>query len=256
MGRAFYTDLPAHLKFTLVALADHADDDGGNVYPGQQLLARKVGVSVRAVRDQLHELETRGYLLPERRRTAHGTRPYRLNVALLPDGADRKPTADRQKLPTGSPAPVSNESTGSPASVDRKPTADKPSVTVSKKQPRETPRRTRLPDLFPLTEELRRYCVAKGCRSPERTHEAFVTFYRGSGKPQLDWIATFHTWVLGAHGGPDWKACGCQPRAFPGQPAPGSGQAALDAKRAASDLRVAEDQKRYAENLRRLEAAR
>jgi hypothetical protein len=85
------------------------------------------------------------------------------------------------------------------------------------REEKETPRRTRLPEIFPLTDALRTYCEAKGCRAPARTHEAFVTYYRGSGKAQLDWPATFRAWVLGAHGGPAWKACGCTPPPRAGQ---------------------------------------
>lgn len=214
MGRVFYTDLPAHLRFTLLALADHANDDGDNVYPGQERLARKVGAAVRTVRDQVHELERLGYLVAVGRQGQHGTTRYRIAVEKLPtiDALDRQPTADRQELPTGSPPPSVASRPAAHRRLDRQPTADKPSGTIKKKQPsgRDTPtRKARLPDDFTLTEERRAYAVGKGCQNPSRTFEAFVTFYRGSGKSQLDWDATFRTWVLGAHGGPDWKACGC-----------------------------------------------
>lgn len=138
MGRVFYTDLPAHLRFTLLALADHADDDGSNVYPGQERIARKVGAGIRAVRDHLHELVRLGYLAPETRKGQRGTVCYRIAVDQLPTDAalDRQPTAARQKLPPGNPAPVATLSTGNPASLDRQPTADNPSRTVRReKQP-------------------------------------------------------------------------------------------------------------------------
>lgn len=131
MGRAFYADLPAHLKFCLVALCDHADDDGGNVYPGQARLAAKLSVAVRTVRDQVHELERRGYLVPEGRQGQRGTVRYRIAVDRLP--LDRQPTAERQNLPTGSPAHEISSRPAAHRRLDRQPTADNPSGNHQKK---------------------------------------------------------------------------------------------------------------------------
>lgn len=133
MGRAFYADLPAHLKFTLVALADHADDDGGGIFVGQERLAVKVGASSRSVRSNVDQLTARGYLVPEGRVGSRGTNRYRLVVDKLPtletvaSAVDRKPTSDRKHLPTGSPLPAERLSTGSLRHVDRKPTSGEPS---------------------------------------------------------------------------------------------------------------------------------
>jgi hypothetical protein len=134
MGRVFYTDLPSHLRFTLVALADHANDDGSGVWVGKERLARKVGLSVRAVYDNLRALRDAGYIAHEGRTGPNGTARYRLLLERLPE-VDRQPTADRQILPTGSPP---HELASRPAvdrTVDRQPTASKPSLTITQKQP-------------------------------------------------------------------------------------------------------------------------
>jgi hypothetical protein len=219
MGRVFYTDLSAHLRFTLLALADHADDEGANVYPGQDRLARKVGASVRSVRDHLHELERLGYLAVVRRHGPHGTTVYRIAVAKLPTeptldrqptagperldrqpvaGVDRQPTADRQKLPTGSPASPATVSTGSPASVDRQPTADNPSGTIrKKKQPsrRGRARETDWPDDFVLTDERRARARAVGCRNPELAWEHWHQRCLAKGLRYARWGAAWVTWL-------------------------------------------------------------
>jgi hypothetical protein len=46
----------ANRKLVALALGDHADDDGGSVYPSVETIARKTDLSVRCVQDQLREL--------------------------------------------------------------------------------------------------------------------------------------------------------------------------------------------------------
>ena len=62
MGEVFDTDLPKPLKFLLLAMADHADHDGGNIYPGVALLAIKTSDSERNVRRLIGDLEATGLI--------------------------------------------------------------------------------------------------------------------------------------------------------------------------------------------------
>lgn len=57
MGLVWELDLPKPLKFLLLALADHADHQGDNAYPGIKLLAWKTGDSQRTVHRLLRQLE-------------------------------------------------------------------------------------------------------------------------------------------------------------------------------------------------------
>lgn len=57
MGHAFYFDLEPRQKLLLLAIADHANDDGFGAYPGQGRLAEKAGCSERHVRRLLTILE-------------------------------------------------------------------------------------------------------------------------------------------------------------------------------------------------------
>ena len=59
-------DLPPHLKYVAVALADHAHDDGYEARPSQEYLALKTGLSVRTVRRALAELKSLGVIILER----------------------------------------------------------------------------------------------------------------------------------------------------------------------------------------------
>lgn len=62
MALVWELDLPKPLKFVLLALADHADHQGRNAYPGVELLSRKTGDHPRTVQRLLRELESRGLI--------------------------------------------------------------------------------------------------------------------------------------------------------------------------------------------------
>lgn len=49
-------DIPPNIKIVLLAIADCADDDGGNAYPSQETLARKTGYSTRQVKRIVEQL--------------------------------------------------------------------------------------------------------------------------------------------------------------------------------------------------------
>ena len=128
MGRVFYTDLPTHLRFCLLALADHANDDGASIFVGQERLARKLGVSDRSVRSQLAELRELGYI--ERTQAAKGPGRgkskgtpdhYRILIEKLP-GTDEIALMERPETSSA----LSDGKTGSAAPKDRKPTSETP----------------------------------------------------------------------------------------------------------------------------------
>lgn len=56
-GAAFYLPIPKAEKLLLVAMADHANDDGAGVYPGNRRLQTKTSDSERNVRRLLRRLE-------------------------------------------------------------------------------------------------------------------------------------------------------------------------------------------------------
>ena len=56
MGQVWDLDLPHNQAWVLMALADHADHEGNNVYPGLGLLRYKTGYSERQIRRVLDEL--------------------------------------------------------------------------------------------------------------------------------------------------------------------------------------------------------
>jgi hypothetical protein len=134
MGRAFYADLPAHLRFLLVALCDHANDEGGSIFVGQKHLALKTGAGVRSVGRNLKELRDLGYIDKVGRLHSRGQDIYRVEASRLPTTEDirvlvetnrgRTATLADRPSTTGEldldPPPVSG--------VDRPPMATEPSV--------------------------------------------------------------------------------------------------------------------------------
>lgn len=66
----------------LAALADHANDEGEQCYPGVERLAMKCRVSVRQAQRTLRELESEGWITVQIR-NGHKTNLYTVNVAKL-----------------------------------------------------------------------------------------------------------------------------------------------------------------------------
>ena len=66
MSKAWELDLSQGEKLVLLALCDHANDDGV-CYPSQKFLAIKCSMSPRSVINQINRLESYGILISERR---------------------------------------------------------------------------------------------------------------------------------------------------------------------------------------------
>ena len=68
MAEVWRLDLPPLRKMVLLAIADHAHDDGTKAFPGVARIVYKTGISRRAVQQHLRVLEEAGLLVA----TAHG----------------------------------------------------------------------------------------------------------------------------------------------------------------------------------------
>jgi biotin operon repressor len=79
MGLVWDTDLPRDEKFILLAYADHADHDGGNIYPSIATIARKTGYSERSVQAITRKLEQIGTMRLDGK-GIHGTRRYTIVI--------------------------------------------------------------------------------------------------------------------------------------------------------------------------------
>ena len=79
MAQVWELDLPPTDKLVLLAIADHASDDGTDSWPSMDTLARKASVSTRQVRRITRRLEEAGWITVE-----------------LQDGGDHRVRPDRR----------------------------------------------------------------------------------------------------------------------------------------------------------------
>lgn len=82
MGAVFELDVAAGEKLVLLAMADHARDDGSGCYPSIELLARKTSQSRRGVQKIMRRLEDAGLIAPSEvsRGGRHCSTEYKLTL--------------------------------------------------------------------------------------------------------------------------------------------------------------------------------
>ncbi|MCO6514330.1 MAG: helix-turn-helix domain-containing protein [Snodgrassella sp.] len=92
MAKAWEMDLSQGEKLVLLALCDHANDDGV-CYPSQEYLAQKCSMSPRSLIDQINKLKKHGILTAERRQKGGGrlANLYVINLDNFSQGANSAP---------------------------------------------------------------------------------------------------------------------------------------------------------------------
>lgn len=80
MGRVWDLDLPHNELLVLLAMADHADHAGNNIYPSIGLIAWKTGYSKRQVQRVIQKLVEDGILILVAESTAQRPNVYRMNL--------------------------------------------------------------------------------------------------------------------------------------------------------------------------------
>lgn len=81
MSQVWKLDLPSNQKFILLCYADHADDEGNNVFPSLPRVAHKTGYSVDQVRRLSKSLVNNGLMeLVEKGHGRGNTHRYRLTL--------------------------------------------------------------------------------------------------------------------------------------------------------------------------------
>ena len=93
MGKTWELDLPANKMLVLLAMGDHADHNGDNVYPGMALIAYKTGYSERQVKRIVAQLVKDGILVEHKGRSTLGTKMYSIDV----DAGTHKPPYESAK---------------------------------------------------------------------------------------------------------------------------------------------------------------
>lgn len=133
MAWAFSVELSPGPKFTLLALANFADEDG-DCYPGQERLAQMTGQDVRTIQRHLKAMEESGILTRRHQyredaggRGGRTSDRYRLMLNGVTRQNDRKPG---KGLPDTTPGGYPTSATGFPGTMPGEPSVE-PSVEPS-----------------------------------------------------------------------------------------------------------------------------
>ena len=92
ISRVFDMDLPPGQKWVLVAICDCASDEGV-CYPGQEKIAKKTGLKLRAVQGHIKWLEAHGLLTRRRRQSSNSRQSdcYQIDLGGYCEHADSAP---------------------------------------------------------------------------------------------------------------------------------------------------------------------
>ena len=81
MGEIFELNIPAPEKLVLLAMADHARDDGTGCYPSVETLGRKTSQSRRGVQRIMRRLEQDGWIAPSKLSKGRSTTEYKITLS-------------------------------------------------------------------------------------------------------------------------------------------------------------------------------
>lgn len=118
MSAVFDLDLPSSEKLVLLAMADHARDDGTGCYPSVDRLARKSSLSRRGVQKIARRLEQAGLIEPSKVSRGRRSTEYRITLdnreprSLFPPTQPRTPGHPTANLSASNREPGSPESSG------------------------------------------------------------------------------------------------------------------------------------------------
>lgn len=204
MSKAWRLDIPQGQKFLLVALCDHANDDGV-CWPGQDSLAQKCSMTEKTIGRHIEWLEARGYLRSQRRQEGR----KRLSDCYFIDlDAPQEPDILEPDNLEGSKLEGSKTSPKNPTICPHEPDNlsgsfnDEPSIEPSvNRQVRA--RATRIPENWEPSEKLITWTREKAPHwTPEKfclVLEKFKNYWlaaSGKNASKLDWDATWRNWVL------------------------------------------------------------
>lgn len=197
-------------RLVLLAIADHANDDGLDAFPSLARLARKTGMTERGVHKAIQAL----CLLGELQVTAGGGRGrsnrYRvvmLDYETLNDvpSSDGNPERDSRNEILGTTfheRDSMNTATENPEPRSTEPSFNRPKKISSSKRSSPRTRGTRIPDDFAVTPEMRDWAKEHVPElAGQRETEKFINYWRakaGAGASKLDWVATWRNWMLNA----------------------------------------------------------
>ncbi len=221
MGEVYELDLTRGQQSVLLAMAEHADDDGGRCFPSVEYLTWKTGYRERQVQRIRRDLEELGLIVPvahQRGGRGHATEyridlskgvkktPYERGKGVISD-AQRVSSATQKGVISNTKGVISDVKgaiamTPQPSVLTTIEPSEEPSVVNSRARKAHStsrPRTTIPPDLT-LTPKMRTYLLEK-CpdADPEAEFEHYHSKHTAKGDLSTDWEgASWRTWVINA----------------------------------------------------------
>jgi hypothetical protein len=198
----------------LLALADHAHDDGTGARPSNATIQKKSRLKERQVRYALRALEASGEIVPDGRHSS-GATIYRIVLPgiggqLLPGAntAPQQPTAP----PPGNPVPLDP---GSGVPPNRPLTVNEPSEPPLSPPKGKAKRAKAIDPVMEIREQMRSWAHEHGFTNAdiERETTKFLDHFTANGKPMKDWDAAWRNWMrrsreFAPRASPNGKAAG------------------------------------------------
>ena len=202
MTKAWEMDIPQGQKMVLLAICDHANDDGV-CYPSQEKLAKKCSTTERSVIKHLNWLKEKGIIAKSRRQKG-GSRLSNLYEIDLSNYKSQSEDSSCEKYSHENNSPTKVKKTTE--------SGEKSSPSYNKEEPsynhqynhqrdRKTKKETRIPDDWIAGEKELMFAKKYGFTPCEAEEMAimFFNFYSnktGKGSMWLDWHKTWQNWVI------------------------------------------------------------
>lgn len=187
--------LNAGQRLTLVSLGEWANDDGV-CWPSHDTIAKRVGVGRRQVIRIIEQLEQMGVVERIERKQYSNKYLIRCDIAVShpKPSPDVTPRAHVTSTPDVTSTTPDVTSRASRCDIAMSP---EPSInhqgTVRERKRAATP----IPDDFRVSEHMYGWAAEKGIgrRQVDADTEQFIDYHRGKDSRQVDWEATWRTWM-------------------------------------------------------------
>jgi hypothetical protein len=239
-------DVSAQAVRLYAVLRRYADQRTGHAHPSRKTLAARMRVKdVKTVDRALDELQGIGAVLVFARYVGEDGSVSRVRDAAHPEqtsnGYTVRARINGQGGPTGAttPPPTGGERVAPQKGDEPEPLEPEP-LEPEKTTARERAQGSRVPDPFPLTDDLRAWALENAPTVGLKDHEAFMDYWRGvpgaKGR-KLDWPATWRNWMRRRHDDGGGRVRTTSPTG----PRPGPDQRAADVAELARRLQQQHD---------------
>lgn len=188
MSWAWKLELPATDKYTLIALADHANDEDFTCYPSLNHLAKKTGLDRSTIWKTIDRLIAAG-LVNRLGESERGSTLYRVNVGRCVEHLGAQDTQVHTAPRVGAH--------GNRVGAQDTSNHHESSLNHQKHIPRKREKpRIPMPDTMPITDGMRKWAESKTPNVDLETETAnFLDHHRSKGNKFVDLEAAWRTWM-------------------------------------------------------------